>query len=274
MKDEFRYPAMLHGTVLHKIIEIIHKSYWNFDVPNNYRHLMNETEYQGRDYQIPVKWEDRDKEISDYTDNAHEIIANYRNKTYNQNCTAILSEAPFRVKIGGIMYEGVIDQVRQLESGEKVLVDFKSGKMKPDAVAVTNDIQFPIYLIALAEGEFNINGIWARPRLFIDRCALYFLRGHEVYKRNGSYGKIGDEKDSEPLIWVSRSSADIELFKQELSQIHKAMNQQLFYRNANGCRFCHHKEACDSSMFDVSHDELDRAQELMDAFNPTLKEVA
>jgi len=271
LTDEFRSPAMLHGTVLHKIIEIIHKSYWNFDVPNNYRHLMNETEYNGRDSRIPVKWDDRDKQIEEFIQNANEIITNYREKEYNKSCRVLLSEAPFRVKIGGVDYEGTIDQVRRMPNDELILVDFKSGSIRPDLVMVENDIQFSIYQIALAEGEFNINGLWVRPRLSVDKCSIYFLRSHEVYKRNCANGKVGDEKDQNAMIISNRNSRDIEGFKAEIQQIHRAINQQLFYRNNYGCRFCHLKNVCSSMNNLIPGEEINQARNMIDELN---KEVA
>lgn len=132
IKPEVRKPAMLHGTVVHKIIEICHKSYWNFVVAKNYSAIMNDIEFNGKDSDINVVWEDRDKEIAKFTRSAVEIIENYRTKDYNQNCTILMHKTEFKVQIRGIDYEGKIDQVRRLLSGEIVLIDFKSGVTKPD----------------------------------------------------------------------------------------------------------------------------------------------
>lgn len=248
---EFRNPAALHGSILHKLLYLIHESKWNMEVSHYYREIFDEFEHnQGFESNIPVRWEDRDKELAAFEQNAIEILDGYRRKPENREAIILYAEQPFRVKLAGQIFTGTIDQVRRNSDSSIELLDYKSGKQQPNPIAIRNDWQLSLYQYALQYGEFEIAGNWLKPGLKADFSSIYFLRAHEVRKKSSPNGPVGSEK-GDPLIRTKRSPDDLRRFKKQMEYLLKAMLRDCYFPNPNHCHMCQYTDHC-----------LDRSKEL------------
>jgi len=241
---EHRNPAALHGSVLHQLLYMIHEEKWNMNVSHYYRDAFETYEHaNGAESSIPLKWKDRDKELSAFEANAIEILDNYRKKEYNREAIILYAECKFRVKIVGHIFTGTIDQVRRNTDNTTEMLDFKSGKQQPSEMALHNDWQLSLYLYALKYGKLLVGDEWIKPNLHPDYCSIYFLRAHEIRKRTTSNGKIGEEK-GEPLLRTIRGSIELRAFRAQIRNLLKSMLKDWHYPNPNHCYICSYAEHC------------------------------
>ena len=62
---ESRNPAALHGSTIHQLLYMIHEDKWNMKVSRYYRDAFKTFEIAyGTESNIPVKWKDRDKDLT------------------------------------------------------------------------------------------------------------------------------------------------------------------------------------------------------------------
>ncbi|MCP4583791.1 MAG: PD-(D/E)XK nuclease family protein [candidate division Zixibacteria bacterium] len=255
LQPEYRHPAALHGSVIHKLLYMIHDDKWNLNVANYYGEIFERYEFgKEGESKIPVKWKDKAKELAAYESNANEMLDNYRKWEPNQQASILYAEQRFRVKIGGYVFTGTIDQVRRYPDDTTELLDFKSSKQRPNDLAMYNDWQLALYQYAIKHGEVLIEDNWIKPKLHPDYCSIYFLRTHEIRKRTTVNGKAGDEK-GEPLIRTQKSPQDIRQFREQVLNLLKAMLKDWHFPNPNHCNLCNYKSHC-----------LERAAELPKAF--------
>jgi RecB family exonuclease len=264
LKPSFRNPAALHGSTLHKLIEWIHMINWELDVSKFYKEVISYFEYcKPEEKDIPVFWKtNRETELSAYEKNAIEILDGYRKRPENQKAKVLYSETEFQVKIAGYLFTGTIDQVRENADGTIELIDFKSGKQMPSVAFLHNDWQLNLYLYAIRFGELKVNNEWVRPKLQPTYSSWYFLRGHEIRKRNTVNGKVGEEKGN-ALIRTQKSMPELKQFRKDLSNLLKSMLKSWQYPNPNACSFCSYAEVCIKRHKDISADLVDEAKKLI-----------
>lgn len=238
-----RHPAAIHGSTMHRLLYLIHESKWNMKVEHYYREIFEKIEFKGNESLIPVRWKDREKELKAYEANAVEILDNYRKKIRNQKAFIILAETEFRVKINGLWFTGTIDQVRRNSDGTIEMIDFKTGKQQPNLTFLINDWQLNLYTYALKFGEFKIGEEWIQMDLLPDFSSWYFLRHHEIRKRNTVNGKIGEEKGN-PLIRTEKGLNDLRLFRKDLKNLMKNMLRDSHYPNPDFCQLCGYQSVC------------------------------
>jgi RecB family exonuclease len=241
---EYRNPAALHGSTLHKLIYLIHQDKWNLDVKRYYREIFEEFEFgNGSESQIPVRWENRAKDLTAFEENAVEIIAGYQNKPENHDCLVLYSEQPFRVRIAGHTFTGTIDQVRKNSDNTLELIDFKSGKQQPCKTALRNDWQLSLYSYALHHGEFEIAGEWFKPELIANYASIYFLRAHEIRKKASSLGPVGAEK-GDPLLRVKPDTRNHRQFREQIKRLLNAILKDWHFPNPSHCHICQYTGHC------------------------------
>ena len=149
-------------------------------------------------------------------------------------------------------------------ASDKKEILLKSGMQRPCKRALKRDWQLNLYAYALRYGEVLENGSWLRIRMKVDRTSIYFLRAHEIYKRDGKYGKKGSQK-GQPWISVEKPSWELFQFKQELQNIIKMMTRDWAFPNTASCGFCAFHEPCDDRMaLHLSH-RLKRLNHLIPA---------
>lgn len=261
IQPNWRNPAMLHGSVLHKILELLHTSDWALRVEPLYREVFDYFEYE--ESTIPVYWKgEREKELNKLVINAIEIIEGYRRNLKNQNIKVLYSEQKFRVKIAGYTFTGTIDQVRENVDGSIELLDFKSNKQMPTMPFLYNDHQLNLYTYALKYGEVEINGKWLKPNLLPDYSSWYFLRAHEIRKRTTKNGKIGEEK-GRPLIRTQKDVSELRLFKEQLKNLLKVMLKDWHFPNTNHCQICSYTQTCVNRSTLISKNLADEALKLI-----------
>ncbi len=267
LEPAFRYPGTVHGSSLHMVLKQLHEGEWNDDLRALYTKALNHYLYASDEAHIPVRWNgEMHPEIEKLKANAIEILENYRSKDYNKNAIVLFSEVSFRVKILGYEFTGTIDQVRKNPDGSVELLDFKSSKMKPNHYAIPNDLQISLYVYSLKFGELLVDNMWIRPNLLVSRAGIYFLRGHEVYKRKVPGKEIGDEK-GDPFMMTTKSINDLRAFRHEIRAQLSAMVKPWYYPNTASCAFCSYATHCVSRNDNVPVKDADMAHELLAELN-------
>ena len=236
----WRNSAMLHGSALHKIIELLHSENWNLDIEATYRRVFHELEFESEESHIPVFMKD---DMEKLVANAIELIEGYKRNPKNQNIKVLYAEQKFRVKIGGYTFTGTIDQVRENPDGTLELLDFKSGKQMPTLPFLYNDWQLNLYTSALKYGELEIKGRWVKTNILPDYSSWYFLRAHEIRKRTTKNGNKGDEK-GEPLIRTQKDINVLREFRMQMKNLLKVMLKDWHFPNPNNCNICGYTSVC------------------------------
>jgi len=264
LKPSFRNPAALHGSTLHKLLEMIHNGNFNLDVSKFYKEVFSYFEFcKPGESDISVFWKsNRESEISAYEKNAIEILDGYRKRPENQNAKILYSETKFRVQISGYLFTGTIDQVRENVDKTVELIDFKSGKQMPSVAFLHNDWQLNLYLYAIRFGELKVHDQWIKPKLLPTYSSWYFLRGHEIRKRSTVNGSAGEEKGM-ALIRTQKGMHELKQFRQDLSNLLKSMLKSWHYPNPNACSFCSYSELCIKRHKDIPADLVLQAKELL-----------
>ena len=263
MEPAFRYPGTVHGSALHLVLAWLHEGQWKGDLRALYTKALNYYLYASPEEHIPVRWKrDMAKEIESLKVNAVEILENYRSKGYNKDAIVLFSEVAFRTKILGYLFTGTIDQVRKNPDGTIELLDFKSSKMRPNQYAIPNDLQLTLYAYAIKFGELLVDGIWVKPNMLLDSVGIYFLRGHEVYKRKVPGKEIGDEKGS-PFMQTTKSIQELRAFRHEIRSQLSAMVKPWYYPNTASCAFCSYATHCVGRNDQVPEKQASQAKELL-----------
>ena len=263
LSPAFRYPGTIHGSALHLVLSWLHEGQWKGNLRGLYTKALNYYLYASDEEHIPVRWKrDMVKEIEALKVNAVEILENYRSKAYNQDALVLFSEVQFRVKILGYLFTGTMDQVRKNPDGSIELLDFKSSKMRPNQYAIPNDLQLTLYSYAIKFGELLVDGIWVKPNMLVDSVGIYFLRGHEIYKRKVPGKEIGDEKGS-PFIRTKKTIQDLRAFRTEIRHQLSAMVKPWYYPNTASCAFCTYSTHCIARNDTIPDKQADQAQKLL-----------
>ncbi len=267
LEPAFRYPGTVHGSALHMVLKQLHEGEWNGDLRALYTKALNHYLFASDEAHIPVRWNgEMYPEIEKLKVNAVEILENYRSKAYNRDAIVLFSEVQFRVKILGYLFTGTLDQCRRNVDGTISLIDFKSSKMKPNQYAIPNDLQLTLYSYALKFGEVLVDDIWVKPNMLVDSVGIYFLRGHEVYKRKVVGKEIGEEKCS-PFMMTTKSIQDLRAFRHEIRSQLSAMVKPWYYPNTASCNFCTYATHCVSRNDNVPEKDADMAHELLAELN-------
>lgn len=213
-KPEHRSHAALHGSVVHELLHQLCTHNWDLDPRTAYPDLLDTMEFED---EIPVDWNHRESESAKYCAEAVSMIDGYRRKAYNQDARVILSEAPFTVKIGRVLFTGTVDQIRENLDGTLELIDFKTSQRVPPQVALHNSYQFILYSLAMLLGQFPTPEGTMEFRRLPDFATWYHLRNHIPYKRKTTVGERvyqkGDEKGGDPRHRISITPDMIRSFR-------------------------------------------------------------
>ena len=264
-----RYPGTVHGSALHLVLSWLHEGQWKGDLRVLYTRALNYQLYASEEEHIPVRWKgDQETEIEKLKLNAVEILENYRSKDYNRDALVLFAEVQFRVNILSYSFTGTIDQVRKNPDGTVELLDFKSSQMRPNYYAIPNDIQLSLYAYALKYGQLLVDGIWVKPNMLLDSVGIYFLRGHEIYKRKVPGKEVGDEKGS-PFIRTTKTIQDLRAFRTEIRHQLSAMVKPWYYPNtaSGACSYCSYAEHCIARNDTIPEKQADEAQLLLAELN-------
>ncbi len=243
LDPSYRSLAAIHGSALHLCIHRLHTNGFTQDIPSLYENALEEL--MGEETHIPINWKNEPgKDVLILKTHGEELLKGYVNHKRNLTDHILYSEVKFRVGLKGMILTGTIDQLRQHPDGGLELVDIKSGMQRPIKRALNRDWQLNLYAYALRHGELLINGSWVRIRMKVMRTSIYFLRAHEIYKRDGKYGKKGCQKGG-PWISCEKPSWEFIQFRAELLNIIKMMTKDWPFPNTASCGFCAYREPCD-----------------------------
>ena len=258
LKPAYRSPAAIHGSALHLAIHWWHQGQFDDNLETLYNAALQES--LGRDQDVPIRWkEDETDDLDKMRVHAREILQGYTRSQENQQCEIIYSEAEFRVKVGSYRLSGTIDQLRRNSGGELDLIDLKSGAQRPGEIALAHDWQLSLYAYALRFGELKVKGQWLRPKIRVNRTVIYFLRAHEIYKRNSKYGKQGEQKGG-PFIVAQKTPWDLIQFRHDLLNLIKMMTKDWPFPNPGACGFCAYQTVCGQRSLCHAASKLERVQ--------------
>jgi RecB family exonuclease len=256
LQENYRHSAMVHGSVIHKIIDIFHKGFWHIDLRTAYLEIF---EMIGAESDVPVYYKE---DLARLVDNAIELLEGYRNKPINREAEVLYSEVPFRVKIAGHWFTGTIDQVRVNQDGTIELLDLKTSKQRPSVAFLHNDWQLNLYTYALYYGELYEEGQWLSRKLRPTYSSWYFLRSHEIRKRTTVNGKAGQQK-GEPLIRSEKGIEDLRRFREDMKALLKVMLKDWSFPNPQNCGMCSFAKIC-MDKNPLSSKLVEQAQELLE----------
>ncbi len=253
----YRNAAAVHGTVIHKMIDLLHSFDWDLDPVDWYPKLLQEVVAEDAS---PIFW--KEGQLDTFIKEAVEMVDGYRSKDYNQTAEVIRSEAKFKVKVGWSgWFTGTIDQLRVLPNGMFELVDLKTSKFNPCQAFLDTDYQFSIYSYAQWMTDLKI----PPERL---KITWYHLRDHIPYKRNCPGGKIGEEK-GDPRRSTTRSRKQLAVMKRDLSKIASSIRQGKFPRNPgySSCPLCPYSNECVSDSYGtvLNNNQLEQIKGLIHA---------
>ncbi|MDP8205122.1 MAG: PD-(D/E)XK nuclease family protein [Candidatus Electryonea clarkiae] len=269
----FRNLAAVHGTVIHKIIHLMHTVEWEQDVNSVYPFQFDLEEQTGRESHIPIFFKgDKDKELLRLTAEAVEIIDGYKSKAYILDAEVILSEAQFTVKMGRAgVFAGTIDQLRLHSDDSYELVDLKTSQFKPDKAFLDCDYQFSIYSYALWKGVFKMpDGSLCMLDIPPERLSIIWLhmRNYMKYKRVSNGNKPGDEK-GDARFTTSRTRKQLAEAKRDVSAIASCIRRGISQRNPDQqrCGWCRYSSVCieDSKDSVLNRRQLKEVEQLMEA---------
>ena len=261
LAPSYRSLAAIHGSALHLCIHRLHFEGFDLDLGLLYARALKEV--LESESHIPIRWKkgvEEDRLIM--LTHAAEILKGYVNHEQNHTSTLMYSEVKFRLRVNGMLLTGTIDQVRRNLDSSLELIDLKSGMQRPMKHALQRDWQLNLYAYALRYGEIFIHSSWVRIRMKVHRTSIYFLRAHEIYKRDGKYGKKGSQK-GQPWISVEKPSWELIQFKQELSNIIKMMTRDWAFPNTSSCGFCAYRDHCDDRSMMFLNNQFSKVSHLL-----------
>ncbi len=246
LDPSYRSLAAIHGSALHQCIHELHMNGFDQDLEDLYAKALESV--LNTEKHIPIRWKhEPGEDVLILKIHGEEVLKGYANHRRNRTDHILHSEVKFKFGLNGLNLTGTIDQVRQHQDGGLELVDLKSGMLRPNKRALNRDWQLNLYAFALRYGELLVNGSWVRTRMKVMRTSIYFLRAHEIYKRDGKYGKKGCQK-GQPWITCQKPSWELKQFRQELANIIKMMTKDWPFPNTSSCGFCAFNNHCDQRL--------------------------
>jgi hypothetical protein len=196
--------------------------------------------------------EEAEKKLEKNLEEGMEMIANYVLQRENIEQEVIATEAEFRLEIDDVKFAGTIDKVAVVD-GEKRMIDYKSGKIRPPAEVLKRDIQFGLYELGLkfgqviaADGEVidvggdNINSIyWYHMRDLIPYKKGKKIKGTDEYEY-----RAGDYRGP---AWYKIPRRSAESSKKQIMNIVRAIKGGVFFMAPSAlgsCTFCNVSQAC------------------------------
>jgi len=267
----YRSHAALNGSVVHELLHMVHNGRWNLEPATTYDEVLHQLEFEGPEKLIPVDWNNREVEVGRYRDMAAEIINHYRMKPYNRDTRVILSEAPFTVKVGRVIFTGTVDQIRENPDGSIELLDYKSSQRVPPEVALASSYQLILYSLAMLYGTFHTAHEDVSFMRLPDHATWYHLRNHIPYKRKTTVGDRvflkGDEKPGDPRHRISITPDMIAAFRKDVGKVARAINEGIFPRIAStaNCSLCKFSKACiqDKESDALNNKQMNQLSELI-----------
>ncbi len=207
--------AASFGQSIHKTLQIFYKNFKeNKDI--SLKDLISYLKicwipigYSSRSYENKMKKE------------GEEILKNYYENFHNNNLFVLDLEKNFKIKIGNIFINGIIDRVDYVDKNTIEVIDYKTGKL-PDKKDIDKNLQMAIYAIASTD-----KGLYDK-KLNNILLTLYYLQENKK-------------------ISVLKNDEDITKAKEEILNITKEINESKFLpKKSIKCDFCPYKINCEA----------------------------
>ena len=235
LAPEYTSAAQFIGQSVHATIQDIHAHRLN--TPGSIRsvfldHCRTHKEETAK-LNGSLRWDGDPKEV---LDEAVQYLTCYASKPQNQEANILFAEHEWECEIGKYAFAGRIDQVREV-NGKLILIDFKTSAYRPHEEFLRRSYQLSLYAYAL----------WKTIGRIPDAIWHYQLKDHLIYRRSGSWGKIGDERG--PAIYVThRTEADLRYLETDVARLCAAIRFGLHFRrpaNLGACNgFCRYTQTC------------------------------
>lgn len=135
-------PYLVFGKAVHKVIELIHiandfsEEFWKDAWLKQWSEDSQDVDFTG--YYKPM-----------FVNSGKKMLGNYAKENQNINLLELESAFPNKkgevFKVGRFAVRGIVDQVRRMNGGRLLVVDFKTSKYPPDPLILRADPQFSIY---------------------------------------------------------------------------------------------------------------------------------
>lgn len=135
------------GTIVHSVVELAGN---NPELPIDTESLLAEVDKRWHELSFEAEWLDKvqHKKVRDMM----AAVSQYLTEFHEEGSTLLASEGGFHLEVGRADVRGYIDRIEALPSGQVVIVDFKTGKKKPESSEVDTFAQLACYQLALSEG--------------------------------------------------------------------------------------------------------------------------
>lgn len=135
------------GTIVHSVVELAGN---NPDLPIDTESLLAEVDKRWHELSFEAEWLDQVQHTK--VRDMMAAVSQYLTEFRDAGSQLLASEGGFQLEVGRAQVRGYIDRIEQLPSGQVVIVDFKTGKKKPETNEVPTFAQLACYQLALNEG--------------------------------------------------------------------------------------------------------------------------
>lgn len=138
------------GTIVHSVVELAGN---NPDLPLDTESLLAEVDKRWHELSFEADWLDQVQHTK--VREMMAAVSQYLTEFRDEGSTLLASEGGFQLDVGRAQVRGYIDRIEQLPSGQVVIVDFKTGKKRPETNEVPTFAQLACYQLALNEGALK-----------------------------------------------------------------------------------------------------------------------
>lgn len=135
------------GTIVHSVVELAGN---DPDLPIDTESLLAEVDKRWHELSFEAEWLDQVQHAK--VREMMAAVSQYLTDFRDDGSKLLASEGGFQLEVGRAQVRGYIDRIEQLPSGQVVIVDFKTGKKRPEGKEVPTFAQLACYQLALHEG--------------------------------------------------------------------------------------------------------------------------
>lgn len=135
------------GTIVHSVVELAGN---HPDLPIDTESLLAEVDKRWHELSFEAEWLEQVQHAK--VRDMMAAVSQYLTEFRDAGARLLASEGGFQLEVGLAQVRGYIDRIEQLPSGQVVIVDFKTGKKKPETSEVPTFAQLACYQLALNEG--------------------------------------------------------------------------------------------------------------------------
>ena len=212
-------PALYKGRTFHNIVEESAKNQKDGTI-DDFKTLLAELNFKWVSTQYlssSIHKENQDKE------SLKPALESYQKWTSKNPNKIIELEMPFTIYLGGYKVNGVIDRVEQTQSGDYVVIDYKTGGKKKKIEKVSESLQLNLYCIAIREKYGKL------PK----RASFFYV----------------EKPDGEQIFDYDVDPVQVEQVKQILEEYVQLIKNKEFSATPDEwiCKYCEYSDICNEA---------------------------